>query len=474
MSEAPAPSPSRPVRIAYGLSDVGASTAFVAVNAWLLYLLINAADVAPAVAAAVFLAGRGLDALLDPAMGLLSDRLAPRFGRLPFVRLGALPLGLAVAALFALPPRAGDDAALWALAAFALVSLAYTVVQVPVMALTPELAPGYRARTELTSWRVAFGTVASLVATAAPPALVLWAEGGGPLAAAGADGWTRVGIVLGALVAVSYLVTGLAVPEPSRPEPSRKAPPAPVAAPLRRLRRTLGAPGLATLIGAFVAITVGLMIVSSLLPFVLESALRLPGAWQTPLLGGFFGVGIVAFPGWTWLAARIGKARTLAIACGTLAAALPALAAFAPVGRLGPGLLVPAGVAGVALAGALLLPWALLPDVVELEAVRSGAGRREGLLYALFTFAQKAAGSAGVFASGIATALLGYQAGVVEQSAATATGLRLAIGLAAAAAFAVAALLALRLGDDRARHAEAVARLSGGEDAAATLYSKRA
>lgn len=444
--------PPRAVRLAYGVSDVGASTAFVAVNTWLLYLLVNAGGVAPAAAAAVFVAGRGLDALLDPAMGLLSDRLAPRLGRLRFVRLGAVPLGLALAALFALPPRAGDAAAWVALAAFAAVSILYTVVQVPVMALTPELAPGYQDRTEMTSWRVAFGTLASLVATAAPPALVLWAEGGGALAAAGAAGWTRVGLALGAVTAAAYLVTGFLVPEPRRP-----ATPARRAAPLRRLRRTLSAPMLRPLIAAFVAITVGLMLLSSLLPFVLESALRLPAAWQTPLLGGFFGVGIVAFPAWTAAAGRFGKARTLAAACALLAVSLPALAAFAPVGRLGAGLLVPAAVAGIALSGALLLPWALLPDVVELEAARSGGDRREGLLYALFTFAQKVAGSAGVFATGLATALLGYRPGLVEQAPATVAGLRVAIGPVAAAAFLIAAALAASLGDDRTRHARAVA-----------------
>lgn len=457
----------RRVRIAYGVSDVGASTAFVAVNTWLLYSLVNAAGVSPAVAAAVFVAGRGLDALLDPWMGLASDRWAPRLGRLWFVRAGAVPLGLALWALFALPARAGDASAWVALAAFVTVSVLYTVVQVPVMALTPELAAGYRERTELTSWRVAFGTAASLVAIALPPTLVLWGAGGGPLAAAGPDGWGRAGLVLGAVTAAAYLTTATLVPEPrreGRPTASREAPRTPA---LGTLARTWTTPGLRTLIASFVAVTIGLMIVSSLLPFVLESALRLPGAWQTPLLGGFFGVGILAFPAWTALAGRVGKARALALACGLLATSLPALAALAPVGRLGPGLLIPAGVAGVALAGALLLPWSLLPDLVEVEAARSGAGRREGLLYALFTFAQKLAGSAGVFATGVTAALLGYRPGSVEQVATTVAGLRWAVGPVAGAAFALAALLALRLGDDRARHASAVQRLLAADDDAA-------
>ncbi len=450
---------------------MGASTAFVAVNTWLLYSLVNAAGVAPAVAATVFVVGRGVDAILDPWMGLASDRWAPRWGRLPFVRAGAVPLGLALWALFALPARAGDASAWVALAAFVAVSVLYTVVQVPVMALTPELAASYRARTELTSWRVAFGTAASLLATALPPTLVLWGAGGGPLAAAGPEGWSLAGLALGTVTTAAYLTTATLVPEPKRADRLRT--PAVRTPALRVLARTWTTPGLRTLIASFVAVTVGLMLLSSLLPFVLESVLRLPAAWQTPLLGGFFGVGIAAFPAWTALAGRIGKARALAAACGLLATSLPAMAALAPVGRLGPGLLVPAGIAGVALAGALLLPWSLLPDLVEIEAARSGAERREGLLYALFTFAQKAAGSAGVFATGAAAALLGYRPGSVEQAATTVAGLRWAIGPAAGAAFAVAALLALRLGDDRARHRSAVARLLATDGAARDTAATR-
>ena len=51
----------------------------------------------------------------------------------------------------------------------------------------------------------------------------------------------------------------------------------------------------------------------------------------------------------------------------------------------------------------MMLPWAMLPDVVEFDALAHGE-RREGLLYALFTFGQKAAGSLGVFANALVAA----------------------------------------------------------------------
>src|SRR5690606_1759134 len=156
--------------------DLGASLTFVAINTWLLYYLVNVGGLRPFTAGLVFVIGRVVDAALDPVMGLLSDRAA---ARLVGVRLGAAraaPLRAASAALWALPASRPDAAFALALGAVVLVSVLYTVVQVPYMALTPELARDYDERTALSSYRIAFGTFASLVAVALPPLLVLSAS----------------------------------------------------------------------------------------------------------------------------------------------------------------------------------------------------------------------------------------------------------------------------------------------------------
>ena len=90
-------------RVAYGVSDMGASLTFVAINTWLLYALVNVAGVPPLWAGAVFVAGRLVDAFTDPVMGVLGDRWRDRVGRLPFLRWGAVPLGAAFAAVWWAP-----------------------------------------------------------------------------------------------------------------------------------------------------------------------------------------------------------------------------------------------------------------------------------------------------------------------------------------------------------------------------------
>ena len=116
--------------------------------------------------------------------------------------------------------------------------------------------------------------------------------------------------------------------------------------------------------------------------------------------------------------------------------------AFAPPERLGITLLGFAALAGASLAGAMLLPWAILPDLVDQDALDTGR-RRDAFLYALFTFAQKGAGSVGVFANGLAATVFGWVAGAALQPDTAIAGVRMMVGPVAAGLFLVAAVLTL-------------------------------
>jgi hypothetical protein len=215
----------------------------------------------------------------------------------------------------------------------------------------------------------------------------------------------------------------------------------------------------------FLLVTLGIMTLNSMLPFFLESALRLPGESQTLVLGTLFGTAVLSFPLWGRLSARLGKRGALTLGLLLLAGAVLALVTTAPPGEVGPHLLTLTVLAGVGLAAVMMLPWAMLPDVVEFDALASGR-RREGLLYALFTFGQKVAGSVGVFANAIAASVFGYVQGSALQAPQTVDGIRLMTGPVSAALFVVAAAWVWTYPITRARHAEAQAALAA-RDAAA-------
>jgi len=446
-----------PRRLAAGIggAEIGASLAFVAINTWLLYYLVNVARVPPLLAGLVFVAGRVVDAITDPIMGTVVDRTRRRLPRLTWVRWGALPLGAAFALLWWAPAAAAQAATWVALAAMLLTSLLYTVVQVPVLSLTPDLVPDYDDRTSLTAVRTAFAVLASMLAVALPPSIVLAIGGGDELAASAPHGWAWVGVAFGALIAAGYLLLPRLIRTVPAAQEARGGGEA-------RWWTVFRAPGFVPVLMTFLVVTIGIMLVNSLLPFALESVLLVPAAQQTPLLALLFGTAVLSFPAWAWVTGRLGKRGALTLGALVLGGALLGLMQGGVGAGASAGTLAWTALAGLGLAAVMALPWAMLPDVVEFDALRSGE-HREGLLYALFTFGQKLAGSVGVFANALATALLGYVPGTALQAESTVRGLQTVLGPVAAGVFVLAALVVWTSPITRASHARARAELSARE-----------
>jgi GPH family glycoside/pentoside/hexuronide:cation symporter len=70
-------------------------------------------------------------------------------------------------------------------------------------------------------------------------------------------------------------------------------------------------------------------------------------------------------------------------------------------------LFVLAVIAGVGVSVCYLIPWSMLPDVIELDELETGQ-RREGIFYGFFVFLQKLGLSLGLFISGQVLDLAGY------------------------------------------------------------------
>jgi GPH family glycoside/pentoside/hexuronide:cation symporter len=209
----------------------------------------------------------------------------------------------------------------------------------------------------------------------------------------------------------------------------------------------------------FMVVTIGLGIISSILPFYLTSALRLSPGEQTTILGLLFGVAILALPAWSALSARVGKKAAFAAGLLTLGVSVVLLVSLAPGGWLSPLLVTFTVFAGLGTATVLLFPWAMIPDVVEFDELRTGK-RREGLLYAIFTFGQKTAFALGAFLNAQMLELVGYQRDAVEQSARAIAGIQWMVGPVAAGVFLLAVLLVWRYPITKAKHDEARAALA--------------
>ncbi|MGN7800702.1 MFS transporter [Leifsonia sp. 22587] len=418
----------------------------------LVYYLTDSLGVAAIVAGVVVTVAKVWDVLIDPVIGARSDRmLAVHGSRRPMMLLGAIALPVFFLLTFAVPPgTAAGAAAVWVLVAFVLTATAFSLFQVPYIALPAELASGYDQRTRLLTWRVVALTFAILLFGAGGPALRTL--GGGNSFA----GYLLMALVAGVVIGAGMLVSAFVAPRglPSGDVPPRASVWATVRSnyaagvrvlresqPFRALLLTFLLQGLAT----------GLMLAGA--NYVATWVLHSEDA-VTFLFVALIAPALVVAPLWGVIARRIGKER------GFVAASiLFAVAALSMVGLLwAPGAWVyaPVAVVGAAYAGMQSLPMAMLPDVISHDARRNGEGRA-GTFGGMWTAGETTGMALGATVLSIVLAVSGYvsrSAAVADaagQPASAVAGIALSFSLVPAAIIAISlvplARYRLRKGD---------------------------
>ncbi len=311
---------------------------------------------------ALLLGVRLLDAVTDPLFGALNDRLQ-RPGIL--IAIGAALLAAGVGAAFN-PAHASGSLALWLAVSLVVAYTGFSLATVSYYAWGAQLGDDAHQRTRVVASREAFGLTGVVLAAALPTALAARLD----------DGLARFSVVLVALTAIAVLVTLMLAPRPPR---AVEAP----AFGLRALAAPFGNARFVALFAVFVANGIAAALPATLVLFFINDALALPG-----LAGGFLAVyfiaGAAGLPLWVLAARRYGKPSAW------LTSMLIAVAAFLGALALGPGdavgFFVVCIASGLALGADLVLPPALLADLIQHR--RDGA--RAGAYFGLWNFATKA------------------------------------------------------------------------------------
>ena len=152
-----------------------------------------------------------IDAFWDPLFGHFSDHMRTRWGRRhPLMYASAIPIGVAFYMLWS-PPAGLSDAALVAylLGVLLFMRLATSFYEVPSRALIPELAPDYNDRTVLLSFRYLWETFGRAAAAFLSFGWFLRESAANPKGQLGADGYSAMGLAVGALTTVSILVCAI-------------------------------------------------------------------------------------------------------------------------------------------------------------------------------------------------------------------------------------------------------------------------
>ena len=328
---------------------------------------------------AVLLVLRLADGLVDPLLGVWSDRLPSRRAA---VALSAPILAGGMIALFMPLPRGETALLAWLGVALALVYAAYSVAMINHNAWGAELSTDPVGRTRITAVREGLALVGVIVASVAPAVLADEGDSEGGLGA--------FAVVFAAFTLLCAAVTLRAPAAPRHAAATAE----PLAA---RLSAPLADPLFGRLLLVFLANGIASAIPATLVLFFIADVLQAESR-QGLFLALYFVAGGIGMPLWVRLSAAWGKARAW------MAGMVAAIVAFVWAWALGPGdtaaFATICVLSGLALGADLALPPSLLADVID----RDGRARPTGAYFGLWTLATKLNLA---LAAGIALPLLG-------------------------------------------------------------------
>lgn len=184
-------------KVGYGLGDMASNFYMGFFGLFLLYYYTDVFGISPAGAATMLLVTKVVDAISDPAMGLIADRTTSRWGKYrPYLLWVAVPYALLGYLLFLGPEFSDTGKLIYAYVTYTLVMLAYTAINVPYSALLAVISPVAEERTKATQFRFIFASLGTLCVGAFTPSLVNWLGAGDEVAG------FRLTIVLFAVLSV--------------------------------------------------------------------------------------------------------------------------------------------------------------------------------------------------------------------------------------------------------------------------------
>jgi len=397
------------VKLLYGSGDWGISSIGMMRSIFLAIYLTDVVGLEPRLASYGALLGIVWDAVNDPIIGILSDRLNSRWGRRrPFLLWFAIPFGLSFVILWSAPNWDNQIALLvYVTLSFMISDTLTTLVSVPFLSLTPELTPDYDERTSLTSFRSFFQLIGALSMVIAAPTIVdMVVEAGGSQQ----QGFMTVGAVFGAIGAIPLILIGLFISERAKPEQTESIP---FRETLRiawqniPFRYSVGIHLLNWSAVDVVAVTFPYFLLYWVAQGDLLASINVAGvelAYESAFFGILMLVCILFIPFWLWLSKLRNKREAYMIGMGFWV--IVTFMYFTQPGQT-TYLLILSALAGIGVSAAYTMPDALFADVIEWDELRTNR-RQEGIFYGIRALIRKLTGALMIFLTLQALGWSGY------------------------------------------------------------------
>jgi GPH family glycoside/pentoside/hexuronide:cation symporter len=449
-------------KLAYGAGDLGTAITANVLVFYLSFFLTNVAGMSPGLAGTVRMVAGIWDAINDPIVGVLSDRTRSRWGRrYPWMIFGAVPLGMFFFLHWLIPPFITDPGTnqLGLFWYYIFISIffntAFTAVNLPYTALTPELTQDYNERTSLNSFRFAFsigGSILSLIL-----AQIIFST---------IKDQTQQYLLLGGICAIAcilptyWCVWGtrqrVRTLQAQAEEDNSASLPY-----FQQLRIVFNNRPFLFVIGIYLFSWLGVQVTATIIPYFVVNWMGLQSQVSAQVALAVQVTAWLMLFVWSAVSKRLGKKAVYFMGMSVWIIAQAGLFFLQP-GQVGL-MYVLAVMAGVGVSTAYLIPWSMMPDVIELDELRTGQ-RREGIFYGFMVMLQKIGLAIGLQLVGIALQWSGFQSTISgqpapDQPASALLAIRLAIGPLPTIALICGLILAYFYPLTREVHAEILLKL---------------
>jgi GPH family glycoside/pentoside/hexuronide:cation symporter len=361
--------PSRAQSIAFGASGFPTQLMAQTFSAFVVYFYVSQLAVPAGWVAVAMIAHGILNAVLNPVVGALSDRIRTPWGRrVPWIGLGIVPLVVAFALIWMPPglPPAGLIA--WFLIVVAVYDIAFVVVVLNISALFPEIFRTTEERARGNVPRQIFAILGIVLGTAGAPLLY------------DSIGWPGMALVLGGVCLVLLVWSFLGgMIERRVPEDAAEG-----TAPMRfrdQVTYTFRNRAFVPYVLGSLFVQTAVAVILAAIPFYVRYSLRAAEGEGSLLLGAIFVTAIPSIVLWSAVVRRTSPRTALLWSVAVFGVAV--LGYLVPSNVLGAALV---GVAvGVGVGGLLQLLEVVLAQIIDADAVRTGH-RREGAYFGVNGF----------------------------------------------------------------------------------------
>ncbi|MBS4957129.1 MAG: MFS transporter [Clostridium sp.] len=408
-------------KIGYALGDFGCAAFFAFVSSYLMVFYTDVLGISAAAVGTLFIVARIWDAINDPIMGALVDKVGTsKHGKFrPYVVKFGLPMVVVGILAFTAIPSLPESMKLpYAYVTYILFGMLYTAVNIPYGSLASVMSNDPDERTALSTFRNIGSIGANLLVMFFVPKVIFNAQG-----AVTAEGFMTCAVVLAVISSISFFLNFRLTRERiiHKVNKNKKN----IGQTLKGLVKNRAFIGVAL---ASFTMMAGMLTVSALNVFLFKDYFKAP---KLTALGGMIGMlaSFVIIPFAGVIVKKLGKKETSVL--GALISSVTYVGMLFIPNLTAPVYIVLSFVAGLGTGLINTIIWALVGDAIDYQEYITGE-RNEGTVYSSYSLARKLAQAISGGIGGFALSILGYQSGVVEQSASVGVGIKnIAIGGAA-------------------------------------------